>query len=103
LVQQAMTNSQVGVVGRFGGLLIGVGIATALVSRWILRAILAMPLGVVMAAIVSWPGTGILAVIYAAAVALWWAGRLWALLRSPVTEAAPVAPTMPLAGARPAG
>jgi hypothetical protein len=92
LVQQSMKSAQPGVTGRVGGLLIGVGIACALVSRWILRMILALPLAVVVASLVSWPGTGILAVVYAVAVGLWWAGRLWMLLRSPVTAADPPVP-----------
>lgn len=98
LVQQAMKTPSVGLLGRFGGLLIGVGVATALVSPWILRLIVAVPVGVTMAAIVSWRATGILAAIYAIAVTLWWGKRLWALLRSPTTE-----PVHPAAMASPVG
>lgn len=98
LVQQAMQTAGIEVIGRLGGLLIGVGVAIALVSRWVLRAILALLLGVVMAAIVSWPGTGILAGIYAVAVTLWWTVRLWALIRSPIVEPARV-PLASYAGA----
>jgi hypothetical protein len=98
LVQQMMKTPSIGLLGRFGGLLIGVGVATALVSPWVLRLIVALPLGVVLAAMVSWRATGILAVIYAVAVTVWWVGRLWALLRSPVTE-----PSAPALVAQPAG
>jgi hypothetical protein len=98
LVQQAMKTPSAGVMGRFGGLLIGFGAAAALVSPWVLRLIVGLPLGVVLAAIVSWRATGILAVIFTVAVTLWWAGRLWALLRSPATEPAAM-PVAPPAGA----
>jgi hypothetical protein len=70
--------------GRVGGLLLGVGTAITLVSHPILRLILGAPLAVITAALVSWPAVGILGVIYAIAVAVWWLRRLWTrLLHSP--------------------
>lgn len=43
-----------------------------------------MPLAGFAAVIVSLQATGLLAVCYAVAVGLWWARRLWELVRSPV-------------------
>ncbi|WP_334621115.1 hypothetical protein [Micromonospora sp. CPCC 206061] len=60
---------------RFGGLLIGVGAALALVPG--LRLVVAVRLGVVMAGLAEVSTTGILAVIYAIAVTVWWLQRLW--------------------------
>ncbi|MFF5293025.1 Hsp70 family protein [Paractinoplanes globisporus] len=103
LVQHSMRHPDAGASGRLGGLLIGVGIACAVVSRWVLRAVLALPLAVVMAAIVSWPGTGILAGICAVAVALWWGVRVWLLLRSPILDTRTVAAAPVAAVASPGG
>jgi hypothetical protein len=76
------------IAGRLGGLLLGVGVVTAVVSTPLLRLILAAPLGVITAAIVSRPASGILGVIYAAAVAVWWTRQVWTRIvrpaRSPV-------------------
>jgi hypothetical protein len=96
LVQAAMTarvapewGLSVQLAGRVGGLLLGFAVAAALAHSWVLRLIIGLPLGVFLAAVVSWPATGLLAVMYTSAVALWWARRLWDLLRSP----APGSPT----------
>lgn len=63
--------------GRVGGLLLGVGTIMAVVPQPILRLILGAPLGVITAALVSRPASGILGVIYAIAVAAWWLRQLW--------------------------
>ncbi|RKN46156.1 Hsp70 family protein [Micromonospora endolithica] len=65
------------VSGRLGGVLLGVGVAMAVVSRPLLRLILAAPLGVISAAIVGQAASGMLGVIYAAAVGVWWARQVW--------------------------
>lgn len=66
--------------GRVGGLLLGIGAVMAVVSQPILRLILGVPLAVITAALVSWPASGILGVIYAIAVAGWWLRQLWTRL-----------------------
>ncbi|MCO1593795.1 Hsp70 family protein [Micromonospora sp. RHAY321] len=63
--------------GRIGGLLLGVAVVMAVVSPLLLRIILAAPLGVITAALVSRPASGILGVIYAIAVTLWWIRQVW--------------------------
>ncbi|MGS2619784.1 Hsp70 family protein [Micromonospora sp. LZ34] len=63
--------------GRVGGLLLGVGVVMALVTPLVFRLILAAPLAVITAAIVSRQAAGILGAIYAIAIAIWWAARLW--------------------------
>ncbi|MCX4387291.1 Hsp70 family protein [Micromonospora peucetia] len=68
---------------RVGGLLLGVGVVMAVVSTPLLRLILAAPLGVISAAIVSQSASGILGVIYAAAVAVWWTRQVWARVIRP--------------------
>jgi hypothetical protein len=68
--------------GRGGGLMLGIG-AALVATRPIHRVIIAAPLGVFAAAIVSGAATGMLAVIYVAAVTLWWAQCIWRLVRSP--------------------
>ena len=73
--------------GRVGGLLLGIGTVMALVSPPILRLILGAPLAVITAALVSWPASGILGVIYAIAVAGWWLRQLWTRLLRPQTPA----------------
>ncbi|MGN9912691.1 Hsp70 family protein [Phytohabitans sp. LJ34] len=87
LVDYAYGNSAAGgwdgLLGRFGGLLIGVGAALALVRPLLLRLVLAGPVGVAAAAITDWRTTGVLAVIYIAAVTLWWLQRLWQLWTGP--------------------
>ncbi|MFC4148058.1 Hsp70 family protein [Micromonospora mangrovi] len=69
--------------GRVGGLLLGVGTVMAVVSAPILRLILGVPVAVIAAALVSWPASGILGVIYALAVAVWWLRQLWTRLLRP--------------------
>ncbi len=69
--------------GRLGGLLLGIGVVTAVVSTPLLRLILAAPLAVITAAIVSRPASGILGVIYAAAVAVWWIRQVWTRIIHP--------------------
>jgi hypothetical protein len=70
-----------GLVGRVGGMLLGIGVALAVVARPLYRIVLAAPLAVFAAAIVSWPATGMLGVMYIAAVTLWWLRRVWHLVR----------------------
>ncbi|MEU8299740.1 Hsp70 family protein [Micromonospora sp. NPDC048909] len=65
------------IAGRVGGLLLGVGVVMALVTPLVFRLILAAPLAVITAAIVSRQSAGTLGVIYALAIAVWWAARLW--------------------------
>jgi hypothetical protein len=72
-----------GLVGRGGALLLGVGAALALVRSPRFRIIVAAPLGVFAAAVVSWPATGVLGVIYIAAVTVWWVQQVWRLVRAP--------------------
>ncbi|WP_238453413.1 Hsp70 family protein [Micromonospora sp. ATA51] len=79
------------IAGRVGGLLLGVGVVMAVVSPLLLRVILAAPLGVITAAIVSRPASGILGVIYGIAVALWWIRQLWTRIVRPDRQ--PVRPT----------
>lgn len=66
---------------RVGGLLIGVGTAFVLVKVWMLRLVVAVPLGLFMASIVNARSTGVLAVMFTVAVLWWWAYRLLAVLR----------------------
>ncbi|GAA2022654.1 hypothetical protein GCM10009779_03120 [Polymorphospora rubra] len=70
--------------GRVGGLLLGVGMALAVVSGWLPRLLVAAPLAVFCAAVISAPATGVLAVMYVVAVTVWWLRRLWHLVRSPI-------------------
>ncbi|WP_431884126.1 Hsp70 family protein [Micromonospora gifhornensis] len=69
--------------GRVGGLLMGVGVITALVSRLALRLVLGAPFAILLAALVSHRTTGILAVIYTIAVTMWWLRRLWSRIIHP--------------------
>jgi hypothetical protein len=71
------------VTGRVGGLLLGVGAALAVVRPLLYRLVVAAPLAVFTAAITSVGSTGVLAVIYTTAVAVWWLQRLWLLVRRP--------------------
>jgi hypothetical protein len=71
------------IAGRVGGLLLGVAVVMVVVSPLVLRMILAAPLAVITAAIVSWQASGILGVIYAIAVALWWIRQLWTRIVRP--------------------
>ncbi|MDG4793493.1 Hsp70 family protein [Micromonospora sp. WMMD1082] len=78
----------VDLAGRVGGLLLGVGIVMALVTPLMFRLILAAPVAVIGAAIVNRQSTGILAVCYAVAVAVWWASRVWThIVHPPVATA----------------
>jgi hypothetical protein len=70
-----------GLLGRAGGLLLGIGAAVALVKPLLHRLILAAPLAVFTAAIVSPRATGVLGVIYTMSVTVWWGQRVWHLLR----------------------
>lgn len=103
LLQYAMSTERppnletvIDLTGRLGGLLIGVAAATALARTLVVRLLIAAPLGLFLAAIVSWPATGVIAVIYTVAVTLWWARRLWDLIRNPtghrMTSANPAVP-----------
>ncbi|MFF0372760.1 hypothetical protein [Micromonospora sp. NPDC005087] len=76
------------IAGRVGGLLLGVGVVMALVTPLVFRLILAAPLAVITAAIVSSQAAGILGVIYAIAIAVWWAARLWTRVIRPAAPAA---------------
>jgi len=70
-------------VERFGGLLIGVGVALAIVRPWLFRLVLAVPVGVATAALTDFRTTGVLAVVYILAVTLWWLQRVWQLWQRP--------------------
>ncbi|WP_328851280.1 Hsp70 family protein [Micromonospora globbae] len=90
LVQYSLTAERwpelllwIDVAGRVGGLLLGVGVVMALVAPLMFRLILAAPLAVITAAIVSDQAAGILGVTYAVAVAVWWAARLWTRIIRP--------------------
>ncbi|MEU7769840.1 Hsp70 family protein [Micromonospora taraxaci] len=82
------------IAGRVGGLLLGVAVVMAVVTPLMFRLILAAPLAVIFAAIVSRRAAGMLGVIYAIAVATWWATRLW----SRVLRPAPPTPTASATG-----
>ncbi|MEU4426458.1 Hsp70 family protein [Actinoplanes sp. NPDC024001] len=68
-------------VGYTGGLLMGVGITCALVRHVAARIVLTVLLGF-FTLIISRSGPNILAVIYAFAVAAWFAQRTWTLARA---------------------
>jgi hypothetical protein len=72
---------------RIGALLLGVAMACALAQAWLVRLVLAAPLAAFAAVVVSWQSTGLLAVMFAAAVGWWWCRRLWELIRSPMRAA----------------
>jgi hypothetical protein len=95
LVQHSLTADRwphlvlwIDLAGRAGGLLLGIGVVMAVVPTLLLRLIVAAPVAVFTAAIVSWDAVGILGVIYAIAVALWWIRSLWPLIVRPVGQAA---------------
>ncbi|MET7968752.1 Hsp70 family protein [Micromonospora sp. NPDC005305] len=101
LVQYSLTADRwphlvlwIDLAGRVGGLLLGVAVVMALVTPLVFRLILAAPLAVISAAIVSWPASGVLGVFYAVAVAVWWAARLWTRVVRP-------APSTPIGQAPP--
>ncbi|MFC3504089.1 Hsp70 family protein [Micromonospora krabiensis] len=91
------------IAGRVGGLLLGVGVAMAVVGPLMFRIILAAPLAVIAAAIVSSRAAGVLAVIYAIAVAMWWAARLWTRILRPVQPLHDGAPAVLPIGVPPGG
>ncbi|MET0494321.1 MAG: Hsp70 family protein [Actinoplanes sp.] len=77
---------------RLGGLLIGIGATFNLVKALLLRLILALPLGLLTAAIVSTASTGILAALFTLTVILWCSYPLLNLLITtppPQTNRAP--------------
>jgi len=71
----------VAVIGRGGGALLGLGAALAVAEtlRW--RVILAGPFAVLVAAVVTYPATGFVAMLYVLAASVWWGRRLWQLVR----------------------
>ncbi len=106
LIQYSMTAPRwpdlvlwIDLAGRLGGLLLGVGVVMAVVTPLVLRLILGAPLVMITASIVSGTATGILGVIYAIAVAFWWAARLWTRVLRPATPA----PRRPASTAAPGG
>ena len=68
-------------IGRAGGVLIGVGVASTLVRHWALRTGLGAFLALIGFLIVGNGGIRIIAVVYTTAVTLWWAYRLFLLRR----------------------
>ncbi|WBB48440.1 Hsp70 family protein [Verrucosispora sp. WMMA2044] len=66
-----------GVAQRVGGLLIGVGVITALVSGWWLRLVMGVPFAILTATLVGRYNTGTVAGLYIVAATVWWLGRLW--------------------------
>lgn len=91
------------IAGRVGGLLLGVAVVMAVVTPLMFRLILAAPLALISAAIVSSRTAGILGIFYAIAVAAWWAIRLWSrVLRpaptDPITSSGSVPASMPPGG-----
>ncbi|MGW3807918.1 Hsp70 family protein [Micromonospora sp. NPDC005113] len=110
LVQYSLTADRwphlvlwIDIAGRVGGLLLGVGVVMALVTPLVFRLILAAPLAVITAAIVSRQAAGTLGVIYALAIAVWWAARLWARVIRPAKAAPAGASAAPQGGAVPPG
>ncbi|MFG1842911.1 Hsp70 family protein [Micromonospora sp. NPDC049175] len=91
------------IAGRVGGLLLGVAVVMAVVTPLMFRLILAAPLAVIFAAIVSRRAAGVLGVIYAIAVATWWATRLWSRVLRPAPPARTSAPTGPVRADIPPG
>ncbi len=88
LVQHAMVTPVypgqgplVAVIGHGGGALLGLGAALAVAEtlRW--RVILAGPFAVLVAAVVTYPATGFVAMLYVLAASVWWGRRLWQLVR----------------------
>ena len=75
-------------LGYLGGVLIGVAIAATVVQHPVGRIALSLPLGF-FCLIISRSGPGIPAVLFAIAVAAWWAHRAWTLARTPGAAHAP--------------
>ena len=88
--------------GRVGGLLMGIGVITALVSRLTLRLVLGAPFAILIATLVNHRTTGILAVIYTIAVTMWWLSRLWTRIIHPGPTARRPAMNPPPAAPQPA-
>ena len=65
--------------GHLGGGLVGVAVGTLLADRALIRAGLAGVVGLVGFAVGTYRAIGILAVVFAAAAALWWLRRAWQL------------------------
>jgi hypothetical protein len=81
---------------RAGAVLIALAAVMVAVRRWRYRLILALPLAVVAAGIVSPSTTGVLAMLYAVAATGWWANRAWQLATRPRGALPhPVAPARP--------
>jgi Hsp70 protein len=74
-------NGWTATIGITGGALIGAAVACTLVRHPGARVALAVPIGF-FTAIISRTGPDILAVIWAIAVACWWAWHAWALIRT---------------------
>lgn len=97
LIQYSLTAARwpnlvmwIDLAGRVGGLFLGAGIVMALVTPLMFRVVLAAPVSVISAAIVGAPSTGILAICYAIAVAVWWMARIWTrVVHSSTATAAP--------------
>ncbi|MGC4856655.1 Hsp70 family protein [Micromonospora sp. DT4] len=90
--------------GRVGGFLLGVAVVMAVVTPLVFRLILAAPVSVICAAVVSSRAAGMLGVIYAIAVAIWWATRLWSRVLRPAPPALAAPSTGPArAGVSPGG
>lgn len=68
-------------LGYVGGLLVGVALACAVTRHLLARIVLAALLGF-FCMIISRSGPGIVAIIYAVAVAVWWAYRTWTLFQT---------------------
>ncbi|MEU6022584.1 Hsp70 family protein [Micromonospora sp. NPDC047134] len=76
--------------GRVGGLLIGVGVITALVSGLWLRLVMGLPFAILTATLVDKYNTGTVASLYVVAVTVWWLRRLWTrILYSTIASARP--------------
>jgi hypothetical protein len=74
-------------IGLAGGLLIGIAVACTLVRHPAARLALTVPIGL-FTTVISRSGPDILAIIWAIAVACWWAWHAWALIRTPATVTA---------------
>ncbi|MBQ1052741.1 hypothetical protein KBX50_30335 [Micromonospora sp. C51] len=66
-----------GIGQRVGGLLIGIGVITALVSGLWLRLVMGVPFAILTATLVDRYNTGTVAGLYIVAATVWWLGRLW--------------------------
>jgi hypothetical protein len=71
------------IAGRAAGLLVGVGLTLAVVSRPLFRVIVGTPLSVFCLAIADWRAAGIFGVMFGLAVAVWLATRMWTVRASP--------------------